>query len=143
MKQITQFRGEYRFLSNFYPVEIERGGIVYPTLEHCYVSEKTEDLNEREYISSLPTPGKAKKYGSTIILRPKWNVMKVNVMRELLNIKFSHEELLEKLIATEGRDLIEVNAHGDRFWGQCPVGVGKNMLGILLMQIREKELLFR
>ena len=142
MEPITQFRGEYSFLSNFYPVEIERGGIIYPTLEHCYISEKTEDLNIREYISSIPNPGKAKKYGSTIILRPNWNEDKINVMRELLLIKFGNEELLEKLLATEGRDLIEGNAHGDRFWGQCPVGVGKNILGKLLMQIRETELLF-
>ena len=44
MSQINRFNGDYIFLSNFYPVEVEYNGILYPSVEHAYQAQKT--LNE-------------------------------------------------------------------------------------------------
>ena len=49
---IEKFEGRWRFLSNFYPVEIEHQGIIYPSVEHFYVSMKCNNeqmLQGRHY----------------------------------------------------------------------------------------------
>ncbi len=73
----------------------------------------------------------------TFKLRPNWDNMKVQVMRDVLRIKFSAEPLRSWLIATENDELIEGNDHGDEFWGVCD-GVGENYLGNLLMELRSE-----
>ena len=42
--RITRFHGEYRFLSNFYPVKVEYDGVQYPTVEHAYQAAKVMKL---------------------------------------------------------------------------------------------------
>lgn len=58
-------------------------------------------------------------------------------MRIILENKFGDYELRKKLDSTKGYELIEGNSWGDRFWGQSPLGTGKNELGKLLMSIRD------
>ena len=41
--QIRQFKGEFRFLSNFYPSPVKFRGILYPSVEHAYQSAKSAD----------------------------------------------------------------------------------------------------
>ena len=57
-------------------------------------------------------------------------------MRDVLRAKFSDPELRGRLLATGEKHLVEGNHWGDRVWGQCPVGIGENWLGRLLMDIR-------
>jgi predicted NAD-dependent protein-ADP-ribosyltransferase YbiA (DUF1768 family) len=72
---------------------------------------------------------------------PNWDTIKIHIMREILEAKFSRGSVLSRqLIRTEGEDLIEGNSWGDTFWGQCPLGVGTNWLGVLLMELREELL---
>jgi predicted NAD-dependent protein-ADP-ribosyltransferase YbiA (DUF1768 family) len=58
-------------------------------------------------------------------------------MRIILENKFGDYELRERLNSTKGCELIEGNTWGDKFWGQCPLGNGRNELGKLLMSIRD------
>jgi ribA/ribD-fused uncharacterized protein len=135
MDKITSFSGENFFLSNFYPVEITYEGITYPSVEHAYQAAKTEDDNEKIYISHLKTAAQAKKYGKRLKLRPNWNNLKWQIMVDLVTKKFSVPELKEKLLATGHVDLVEGNNFGDVVWGVCN-GVGKNQLGEILMNLR-------
>ena len=51
---INKFEGRYRFLSNFYPCEIEHQGIKYPSVENFYVAMKVNDqqlINGKYYIN--------------------------------------------------------------------------------------------
>lgn len=147
MSRITSFSGDYSFLSNFYSSRIEYQGIVYPTLEHAYQAAKTSSLGQKVIISRLPTPGKAKRYGQKITLVPEWQSRKVEVMEELLRIKFQEgSALAHMLMETEGHELIEGNYHRDQFWGctthNSVFWTGSNWLGILLMKIRGELLTF-
>ncbi|GAH15684.1 unnamed protein product, partial [marine sediment metagenome] len=54
---IQEFQGEYRFLSSFYPAEVELDGVTYPTVEHAFQAAKTLDSAQREFIRSAPRPG--------------------------------------------------------------------------------------
>jgi len=134
MIQILQFRGEYRFLSNFYPVEIEYEGILYPSTEQAYQACKTTDNNIRLDVSKMTTKD-AKSFGKTIKYRDDWVDVRVPLMKNLLMLKFQNEELKQRLLATGDLYIIEGNDWGDTFWGVCN-GRGHNMLGVLLMYVR-------
>src|SRR5215469_15997678 len=132
---ITSFRGEFEFLSNFSPSEVEFEGMKFSTVEHGFQSAKTLDLTERKLIQESTTPGKSKRLGRKVTLRPDWEEIKIEVMETLLRQKFSIPELKEKLLSTGTQTLVEGNGWGDTFWGVCE-GVGRNELGKLLMKIR-------
>lgn len=134
---IDSFNKSYAFLSNFYPSAVVMDGQLYPTVEHAFQAAKTLILEERYAIQSQPTPGKAKRMGRRVTLRPGWDSFKDDVMLKLLEVKFSNPELRAMLLATGSERLVEGNNHGDTYWGVCR-GVGKNRLGELLMQVRAK-----
>ncbi len=137
MAKIVSFTGPNYFLSNFYPCEVAFEGRIYKSSEHAYMAAKTTDDNIRSYIAAQPTPGAAKKVGRSIPLRENWDGIRIHYMRVILESKFGDYELRERLDATKGYELIEGNTWGDKFWGQCPVGTGRNELGKLLMSIRD------
>jgi ribA/ribD-fused uncharacterized protein len=133
---INSFSGEFDFLSNFSPSEVSWAGNLYPTVEHAYQAAKSKDCGVREMFMFYKTPGQAKREGRKIQIREDWEEIKVNVMRTLLIQKFSDPVLLAKLKATAPHELVEGNWWNDTFWGVCR-GTGKNMLGKLLMEIRD------
>ena len=135
MEAITRFRGEYAFLSNFYPVTVELDGEKYAAVEDAFQAAKTLDPKERKFIQLCQTPGDAKRCGREVTLRPDWNDIKIDVMRNLLRQKFQHPVLRQKLINTQDAHLEEGNNHGDVFWGTVS-GKGENHLGKLLMEVR-------
>ena len=140
---IASFRGEYAFLSNFWPMALQHGGIIYPTAEHLFVALKTTGTDVRRQIAALKTPGEAKRIGRTLILRPGWDELKTELMGYILTLKFAPgSDLARRLVATGERPLIEGNRWHDSFWGNCECGrctPGHNWLGRLLMA-RRKEL---
>lgn len=137
---ITSFKGEYRWLSNFWqmPGFIIYNNTAYTTVEHAYQASKAVSISDRVRIAGLATPGQAKRVGRTIEVREDWDAVKTQVMLELTRLKYQNSELAAKLLATGDEELIEGNTWGDRFWGQCPVGVGENNLGQILMFVRRE-----
>lgn len=136
---IREFQGEYRFLSNFWYVDVELDGVVYPTLEHAYQAAKTDDPKKRDIILHKPTPGSAKREARWFTRTPGWEQIKVDVMLSLLRKKFSNPKMKERLLATGDKILQEGNDWGDNFWGiEKRTGKGKNMLGKLIMTVRDE-----
>ncbi len=58
-------------------------------------------------------------------------------MAELLLQKFENPDLAEQLLVTDEKYLVEGNTWNDTLWGVCN-GRGRNLLGIMLMEIRER-----
>ncbi len=135
---ISSFRGQYQFLSNFYPCVVMLDGEVYPSVEHAYQAAKTLNPTWRQRIREALTPGEAKHLGRIGVLRPDWDTVKLPVMKALLASKFGDRMLGDLLQATGDEELIEGNWWNDRFWGQCPLGTGENHLGRLLMEVRKE-----
>lgn len=125
--------------SNFAPYPIVLAGKRWPTSEHYYQAQKF-DGERREVIRRAKTPGEAARLGRSrkFPLRPDWEAVKVRIMHQAVLAKFSqHRELRAILLSTEDALLVE---HTDRddFWGDGGDGSGKNMLGRILMQVREE-----
>lgn len=138
MKKIDSFRGEFDFLSNFHPADVLYEGINYPTSEHAYMAAKTLIINQRYHIASLETPKSAKQYGRQVSLRPNWDNIKFDIMKEIVKLKFTQNpKLRDKLLATKDAILEESNWWGDTYWGTCN-GKGENNLGKILMQLRDE-----
>lgn len=138
MTKIDKFEGVYRFLSNFTPCQVTWEGELYPSVEHAYQSAKTTDGVWRKKIQAAPTAAAAKKMGKRVPLRSDWNNVRIGIMETLLREKFTwDEDLCKALLATGEDELIEGNWWGDTFWGICR-GEGENVLGKLLMKIRQE-----
>jgi len=152
MDYIIKFDGtDNAFLSNFYPSEIEvdrfpldedLGEVkIYPTSEHAFQAAKTHNQKDRDLILLAATPGAAKRMGRQISLRGDWEDVKNEMMLFCLRKKFEAKDLRDKLLGTGDSILVEGNKWHDSHWGVCYCekckGVGKNMLGKLLMKVRE------
>lgn len=145
LAEITEFRGENRYLSNFYPCLINFRKIAYPGAEHAFQAQKTLDQADRAIIAAQATPGDARHYGRSVELRPDWEQEKKTVMLLVVLAKFrQHGTLARQLIETGGRRLIEGNRWHDNFWGSCTcsrcgqgdLDNGLNYLGQILMAVR-------
>jgi len=137
---IDEFRGEYSFLSNFYPAPfVDNSGLLWATSEHYYQAHKTNDPYTFDCIRHATTPGISKKLGANVELRGDWNDVKIDIMKKAIRYKFDQNlDIKEKLILTGEADLIEGNRWGDTFWGyDLNKHRGKNVLGNLLIELRQ------
>lgn len=133
---IDHFRGKYSFLSNFYECNICYRGRTYKNAEAVFQSMKTIDENIRDMFITM-TAKKAKKYGRVVELRKDWDTIKINVMYEVVYLKFAqNEHLKDLLLRTGSQELIETNSWNDTYWGVCN-GIGQNNLGNILMWVRD------
>lgn len=127
----------YAGFSNFAMREIVIDGQSWPTTEHFYHSEKTLNPDEKESIREASTPGKAKRLGRKVELRPDWEEVKDGVMLRALRAKFDqHPDLATMLLGTGICKLIEDSPY-DPYWGGRLPG-SKNRLGELLMRVRDE-----
>ncbi len=140
---IFEFRGEFRFLSNFYPSPFTYAGIDWLHVEGAYQAAKAVNIIDAIRISTLVCPVDAKRAGRQIVCRPEWDLVKYDVMLELVTEKFiQNRTLATKLLDTGNAHIEEGNNHNDRVWGVCPPksGMGRNWLGQILMQVRSNLL---
>lgn len=136
---IIEFRGEFQFLSNFFPVPggLTWQGLTGPTVEHLFQAAKTLDASARRAVLAAPTAADAKRIGRHVPLRRSWELTKLGVMAGIQAEKYAHPELAHLLLATGDAELIEGNHWCDTFWGVCTCGQhlrsGENWLGRTLM----------
>lgn len=141
MEKIESFKDQFEFLSNFYPCYINYNGIVYSNSEAAYQAQKCPEQAHR-FVGL--TGAQAKKLGREIPMRPDWDAVKLQVMSEIVEAKFTQNEGLGSMlvILTDTAEIIEGNYWGDTYWGVCTNRkydhVGENHLGKILMQVRDK-----
>lgn len=132
---IRGFRGDYRFLSNFYGAPVSFNGVTYDNAESAFQAQKQPE--RAADFMGIP-PNKAKILGRKLTLRTGWDTMKRNIMLDIVRAKFTQNAYLKyKLLATGNAELIEDNTWNDTYWGVCR-GEGLNHLGRILMQVRDE-----
>ena len=142
MKQILFYRinEPYGGFSNFSPHPVELKGRTWPTSEHYFQAQKFAGTEHEEAVRSAKSPMIAARMGRSRErpLRPDWEAVKDDLMREVLRAKFSqHPELRSLLLSTRDAQLVE-HTRNDRYWADAGDGTGKNRLGQLLMELRAK-----
>jgi ribA/ribD-fused uncharacterized protein len=134
----------YGAFSNLFRSVIEFEGKVYPTAEHAYQAGKAARPEVREWILSAPSPSLAAMAAHGLYtwdIVPNWAEIKFDRMRRVLRAKFTqHLNLTEVLLSTGSARLVEagtVNNAVNKLWGEVN-GVGQNMLGVMLMELRDE-----
>jgi ribA/ribD-fused uncharacterized protein len=143
MDDIIFYKSGYPFnscFSNFFHAPILIDGKVWPTSEHYFQAMKFSGIDEEyaERIRLSPKPGKAFFMGRRKQAREDWGEVKNEVMKNALRAKFTqHQELRQELLKTDNGNIIQRCGH-DKYWGDGYPDKGENMLGKLLMEIREE-----
>jgi N-glycosidase YbiA len=133
----------YGCFSNFSNHGIDIQGTYWSTVEHYYQAQKfvgSVDAAIIPVIHAAETPEQAAALGrcSTRKLRPDWDAVKTQVMREAVFKKFlTHADIREILLSTGDHLLVE-NSPNDYFWGCGGDRTGQNHLGRTLMSVREE-----
>lgn len=134
----------YGPFSNLYKCPVEFEGRVYPTAEHAYQAGKALKPAVREWILAAPSPALAAMAAHGLYtwdVVPNWSKIKFDRMRGVLRAKFTqHPQLRALLIETKDKRIVEagtVNNAVNRLWGEVD-GVGQNMLGQMLMELRSQ-----
>lgn len=130
----------------------------WSSVESFYQAAKFAGVAGAEHIvagiAASESPEEAARVGrraqraSPELVRGDWDEIKVEVMRAALRAKFTaHAGPRELLLRTASEDhdggplaLVEASPH-DYFWGRGRDGSGSNMLGVLLMELRQELLL--
>lgn len=135
------FRGEYYFLSNFYPINIKYEEIIYPSTENAFQAAKCAFQKDKLIFTKI-NAAEARALGKKIKIRPDWEKTKEKNMAQIIDIKFNNIDLAARLKAVNN-EIIEENTWHDNFWGNCVCPkcvnrVGKNSLGKILTEKRER-----
>jgi ribA/ribD-fused uncharacterized protein len=135
---IKEFKGEMRWLSNFYPAQITYLGFSVPTNEHAFQLAKATDRSAMAMVAACSSARAAKHAGRHLGLREDWEDVKDAVMLEITLLKFCmHRDLRQKLLDTGAQHLVEGNTWGDLYWGaDLRTMEGRNQLGETLMLVR-------
>ena len=146
-KTISFYRANekpYGAFSNLFRRPIEFEGVVFPTAEHAYQAGKAAKQAVRDWILAGPAPALAAMAAHGLYtwdIVPNWANIKFDRMRGVLRAKFiQHSDLTDLLLSTGSARLVErgrVDNAVNRLWGEVN-GKGQNMLGVLLMELRDE-----
>lgn len=129
----------YGCFSNFskHPIFVET---TWPTSEHFFQAQKFLDQELRMKILLNPSPMEAARMGRNreIPIRADWEAVKDDIMRTAIRAKVAqHADVRETLLSTGDATIVE-HTSNDRYWADGGDGSGKNMLGKILMEVRDE-----
>lgn len=105
-------------------------------VEAAYQAQKTNVPSEYDAIWKATSANKSRLLGQEVTMRPDWNKVKYDIMKECVLAKYlQHHDLRAALLATGEEELIE-DSPVDWYWGCGADGTGQNMLGKILMELR-------
>lgn len=150
----TSTAAEWGILSNFAKTPMVVNGIEFACVEQLFHYIRLNNEEERtEYLKLKPNMGlkmKAKTFAKRGIERADWKGIAVDVMRFCLNHKNQSSEEFRRALADSGsKYIVEDESNRKKkpdSWGTVLDSAtneyyGKNIMGRLLMELREKRVL--
>lgn len=141
MKTINFYKPKDPFgcFSNFSKHSFKLKDKTWPTSEHYFQAMKFEGTKFEDAVRRCETPGEAADMGRdrALPLRSDWESVKDSVMKEALIAKFNANAKIKKELFDTGDAVLVEHTEKDSYWGDGGDGSGKNMLGKLLMEVRE------
>lgn len=142
MEEIKFYRvkDKYGEFSNFAPYGFSDGEHYWRTSEHYFQAKKFLDDSIQERMRNIESPMEVALEGRNRNnpLRPDWEEVKDDLMRYAVMEKFKQNPELQELLLSTGDAYIIEHTKNDSYWADGGDGKGKNMLGIILMETREK-----
>ena len=133
--EINSFAKDYQFLSNSFNTPVEIGGITYTNAESAFWAQRVKDSRARNKFARL-SGNKARAKAVQAEPVEDWDENINHYMEKVLLAKFKDPKMKKLLLKTKGYKLINTNTYRDDYWGVY-MGKGKNILGKLLMKIRD------
>lgn len=132
--------GEHGCFSNFSHHTVKIDGLMWETSEHYYQAQKFLDQELQEKVFLASGPGRAADIGRdrSNPRRDDWEDVKDDVMRTVVRAKFSQNEEIKKILINTGDEYLVEDSPTDYYWGCGAERTGKNMLGRILMEVREE-----
>ena len=130
---------EYGCFFNFSRHGFEFDGKYWMTSEHYFQAKKFIGTKYEEQVRISSTPMEAANAGRdrSKPLRKDWEGVKDDIMRRAVLEKFkSNSDAKEILLSTGDEEIIEKTTK-DYYWGCGEDGMGKNMLGKILIETRD------
>ncbi|MBG2992233.1 NADAR family protein [Proteus mirabilis] len=118
---------------------IDEQNLFWPTVEHYFQAKKFLDENIQNNIRLLKSPMDAAIEGRDRDkpLRLDWEIVKDDIMRFAVLEKFKQNHNIQYILLSTEDALIVEHTSNDSYWGDGGDGLGKNMLGIILMETRK------
>ena len=143
---------EWGIFSNFTKIPMVVNGIEFSCVEQLFHFIRINSDAERiAYLQLIPNMGlkmKAKAFAKRGLERDDWRNISVDVMRFCLNHKYQASEVFRnELERSKGKSIVEDESNRPRknpdSWGavydaETNEYYGKNIMGRLLMELREK-----
>ena len=135
--RIKYFKGAQNNLSNLAPCNLKYKGRQYINVEQAYYHRLLTEHEETELANTvleLLSPNDIKTVGEAITVSNKWEIRKIEVMKEIVKEKFKDPGLREELKNTFPCEL----RHNvtNTLWGMGANNNGRNTLGQILMELR-------
>ena len=115
--------GRYGCFSNFYRCDININGTIWPTSEHYFQAQKFAGTCHESDILNAVTPSEAARMGRS---------------HDIVLAKFKQHPALKQILLSTGNKRLVEHTERDRYWGDGGDGSGSNMLGRILMLVREE-----
>lgn len=136
---IYNFHKNYYFLALEYPVKIDVDGIIYENAKRAYAAIRFIDKRYRERCQTCSDKELDYIINNMIsgpLIKQSFTDDPIIDLEAILRIKFSNEGLAKLLLET-GDELIINLKKGQKLMGAYK-GVGENLLGIALTNVREE-----
>jgi N-glycosidase YbiA len=133
-------QGQYGCFSNFSRHSFWLDEKQWQTSEHYFQAQKFLNTEYYDLVHKAKTPREAATHGRnrSFPLRQDWQEVKEDAMRKALHAKFTqNKEIKDVLLSTHDQDLVEETTD-DYYWGCGTDRTGKNRLGVLLVELRNK-----
>lgn len=141
--KFNEHNQKYKLLSNWCDTPVTIDGRTFRNAEGAWQSLKTDKDKEKDLFVGLKGQS-ARTLGRLLKLREDWDLVKYDLMKEVLYQKFmQNTQAKEVLLSTGDSELIEdTTYYCDNLWGNCDCTrckkiTGQNLLGKALMEVRE------
>jgi ribA/ribD-fused uncharacterized protein len=133
-----KIKDPHGYMSNYKKARFFIYGRWWNWVEAPYQAQKTFVPEEYDAIHQATNNNDSRLLGQKVTMRPDWDQVKRQVMKECVLAKFlQHKDLRDQLMATGDEELIE-DSPIDYYWGCGADGSGQNVLGQVLMEVRRE-----
>ena len=130
---------DYGWLSNSAPYPISLESKMWYTAEHYFQTQKFHDLSVQKEILKTRSAAEVIRIASNPKLRVRkdWHLVRLDFMRTAVLAKFTQIPELRKLLLNTGDAELIDHSDEDSYWSDGGDGGGRNMLGVVLMEVRD------